>query len=1046
MSARLSPGLLAALFIVLLTLLIAGPFWQVSGLPAGTPDEQLHSHRSAAVTRAFEQGVYWPRWFPTVYNGLGAPTFHHYSPALYWLVGAIHGAGVRLDQALKLVMSAALILSGFGIYGWLRFAFSPAASLVGAALYLLHPHTLTRTFYFVGDYPQILALLLMPVCLWALTALHMQARPRNWLAAVGALAALALTHNLTAMTGAAVLALYWLLLAIGYRRVDGLARCALAALAAALVAAAFWLPSLADLTFVQIDNARQEFFHFSNHFLSWPDLFTVQSLVLDSRAGTPLKPPVTFGAATWLALLAGLVSVPIAARRAGRYWGLGGGLLALLLLSLTLNATELLWEHVPGLSFVQFPSRFLSIAPFGALPAAALAVDVWPARRRWLPAVLLLMVCALVLSPYLFPTHTPFTPPRQMAGSTAADIRRSELEGGAWGMTGSNEFLVKGADMNVIAGLSPEPAAASVLWRSPHEAVVDLSGQSEPILLRLHYHPGWSAGTRAALTPGAAGWMQVTELRDPSQPLVIRWEGTVWQRRGERLSLLGLFATALGLLFFAFPRRASRRTQAVEGGDSDPLSTNSAVLAASAMIACLLALIAVRYAVDRSSNGPFLVHSPAGQLAFPVQGEPVVLGNSGGPQVTFLGWEMVRGSSPRPGDPIIVRLYWQPHGTIDERVSGFMHLYTPAIKHSWATGNRGVGRPDSQWWHPEKYYVDELRLIAPLELPPMTYSLIAGMVASSGERLTVPGSGVDNILYLRELEVKPTRPGSFQNIRPGVPAPADTKDNLRLQGYDLWPSPEGQTLRLFWETSDAPANDWITYIHLHDPVGELVAQFDGAALAGLVGTSKWHTNALYIDRRQLNLPTGLDEGSYLFRIGLYNITSGERLPFQPDRNSDNFEDGQLLVPLKVLPSEADVSSCYVCIEETVDRRTRSSFGVRNLLSVSFYNPVLTFARQQSARFCRSPRACRICRQPEWAVSICRLRFLHMPTLQHLRDALPRYLHLISASEERRITQHDIQQEPLIGVRRVTETVPVCKLKIDRRQVDRRPRSLGQGFQ
>ena len=203
---------------------------------------------------------------------------------------------------------------------------------------------------------------------------------------------------------------------------------------------------------------------------------------------------------------------------------------------------------------------------------------------------------------------------------------------------------------------------------------------------------------------------------------------------------------------------------------------------------------------------------------------------------------------------------------------------------------------------------------------------------------------------------------------------------------------------------------------------------------------------LYIDRRQLNLPTGLDEGSYLFRIGLYNITSGERLPFQPDRNSDNFEDGQLLVPLKVLPSEADVSSCYVCIEETVDRRTRSSFGVRNLLSVSFYNPVLTFARQQSARFCRSPRACRICRQPEWAVSICRLRFLHMPTLQNLRDALPRYLHLISASEERRITQHDIQQEPLIGVRRVTETVPVCKLKIDRRQVDRRTRSLGQGFQ
>ena len=908
-----SRGLLVILFIALLALLVVGPYWQVSGLPAGTPDEQLHTHRSAAVARAFAEGVYWPRWFPDVYNGLGAPTFHHYSPALYWLVGAIHGAGIRLDQALKLVMTAALVLSGFSIYGWLRFAFSSAASLVGAALYLLHPHTLTRTFYFVGDYPQILALLLMPVCLWAFTALHMQARARNWLAAVGAMAALAFTHNLTAMTGAGVLAVYWLLLAIGYRRADGLARCALAALVAALLSASFWLPSLADLTLVQIDNARQEFFHFSNHFLSWPDLFAVQSLALDSRAGTPLKPPVTFGAATWLALAAGLISVPLAARGPGRFWGLAGGLIALVMLVLTQSESELLWENIPGLSFVQFPSRFLSIAPFGALPAAALAVDAW-SSRRWLPAVLLLSACAIVLSPYLFPSHTPFTPPRQMKSSTPEDIRRSEQLGGAWGMTGSNEFLVNGADMNVIAGLSPEPDAANVTWRSPHEAVADLSGQTEPILLRLHFHPGWSAGDQAALTPGAAGWMQVNELRNPGQPFVIRWEGTVWQRRGERLSLLGLFATALGLLFMAFPRRgATRRSEAVVNEENGAFASRSSLLATTSLVICLLALVGARYAVDRASAGPFLLHSPPGQLAFPVRGEPVVLGDPGGTQVTFLGWELVRGSSPQPGDPIIVRLYWQPHGQIDDRLSGFLHLYTPAVKHSWATGNRGVGRPDSQWWHPEKYYVDELRLIVPADVPPITYSLVAGMVSSSGERLTVPGSGVENLLYLRELEVEPTRPGFFQKENPSSATRANTDDNLRLQGYDLWPSASAHILRLFWETGDDVANDWVTYIHLHDSNGERVAQFDGAALEGLVGTSKWRPNALYIDRRQLELPSGLDEGNYLLRVGLFNLTSGERLRFQPDGDdADNFEDGQLLIPLKIQPPEPDPNACQVC--------------------------------------------------------------------------------------------------------------------------------------
>ena len=64
------------------------------------------------------------------------------------------------------------------------------------------------------------------------------------------------------------------------------------------------------------------------------------------------------------------------------------------------------------------------------------------------------------------------------------------------------------------------------------------------------------------------------------------------------------------------------------------------------------------------------------------------------------------------------------------------------------------------------------------------------------------------------------------------PAAAATDDALRLQGYDLVPrteQPEHLTLRLFWETGDGPARDWITYIHLTDAQGNLVAQFDGPA-------------------------------------------------------------------------------------------------------------------------------------------------------------------------------------------------------------------------
>lgn len=78
--------ILPLVFIVLLTFLLTSPLWQQAGVP-NTADAHHHLPRSAAVQRAFEQGVYWPRWFPESHYGRGEPTFHYYSPGLYWLVG-----------------------------------------------------------------------------------------------------------------------------------------------------------------------------------------------------------------------------------------------------------------------------------------------------------------------------------------------------------------------------------------------------------------------------------------------------------------------------------------------------------------------------------------------------------------------------------------------------------------------------------------------------------------------------------------------------------------------------------------------------------------------------------------------------------------------------------------------------------------------------------------------------------------------------------------------------------------------------------------------
>ena len=161
----------------------------------------------------------------------------------------------------------------------------------------------------------MLALLLIPVCLWGVTALHSQSSARNWVGAVASLAALILSHNLMAIAGGVVLIGFWLLLAIGYRKPLGLLRCGGAALLAALLSAGFWLPALADLPFVQNEIAQKRVRLLGDLFLQRWQLTGFQSPFLDSRAGNPLRPLNTFGAATWLAVGGGAAQCPVLKRQ-----------------------------------------------------------------------------------------------------------------------------------------------------------------------------------------------------------------------------------------------------------------------------------------------------------------------------------------------------------------------------------------------------------------------------------------------------------------------------------------------------------------------------------------------------------------------------------------------------------------------------------------------------------------------------------------------------------------------------------------------------------
>jgi hypothetical protein len=517
--------MLAVGFVLLLGWLLIGPLWERAGI-ANTADGILHLHRSAEVARAWTEGVLWPRWFPGAYQGLGAPIFHYYSPLFYVLVAPLHLPGFPLDTAAKLIISGLFITSGLAVYAWLRrlakprskaplwgASLSAPAGLAGAALYLSSPHFF-REYYFQGDY-----LFWLPVVLWAFTCLYLDGRWRNWLLAALSLAVLATAHNITAMLGGALLALYWLALPLWRRSWQGWWRGPAAVMLGVGLSAFFWMPALGDIPLVRVNTLRESFFHYSQYFVYPSDLLAAPP-PLDSRAVNPPF-PYMLGWAAWLALAAGCLVIVLAlvrrvkglseekfqqqrqfpdigctfARRRS-VWAAVGIVISVIFLALTQAWSAPAWEKLPGISLLQFPGRMLGPAAVGVTLAGGAVVCA--CGKRWVSICLAGAVLAVALSSsvFLFPPQ-PFL---RITGYTEAETQAWERASGNWGTTSSNGYLPRWAEVpGAYAGQEVQarvlPAGASWTWETPHRAVLRAADGASlpagPLTLPVHYFPAW---------------------------------------------------------------------------------------------------------------------------------------------------------------------------------------------------------------------------------------------------------------------------------------------------------------------------------------------------------------------------------------------------------------------------------------------------------------------------------------------------------------------------------------------------------------------------
>jgi hypothetical protein len=219
-----------------------------------------------------------------------------------------------------------------------------------------------------------------------------------------------------------------------------------------------------------------------------------------------------------------------------------------------------------------------------------------------------------------------------------------------------------------------------------------------------------------------------------------------------------------------------------------------------------------------------------------------------------------------PGDWLPITLYWQTQSVPDKapvEVVEFLGRDGASIGklHTY----HGGGRFPATLWPVGSIVVDEVwvQVLSQAAVPTQStlfVRLLDGPApVAAGTVKIVPGEWPDMATPLAQL-------GEGIELVEAQLAPATAEPGTAA------------TILLRWQIRQDIDREYVTFVHLGEPTRQPLAQADGAPLNGYYPTYLWARGEVFGDEYELLVPEGLADGRYPIHIGLYDPTTGARLP------------------------------------------------------------------------------------------------------------------------------------------------------------------------
>lgn len=265
-----------------------------------------------------------------------------------------------------------------------------------------------------------------------------------------------------------------------------------------------------------------------------------------------------------------------------------------------------------------------------------------------------------------------------------------------------------------------------------------------------------------------------------------------------------------------------------------------------------------------------------------------ITAGEGDQTLRLLGYDLLT-DTVRAGEHVELTLYqsveqpfhniWMPYARLGP------------LEARWTTDSRLL----TTQWLPDEVVAERYEVPVPFNLPAGEYPLRLGYADLSGGRLELPLSTGDTTVELTKITVLPPRSAHLA-VRERALANLDNQILLARAsaraGWQkrtaMWTEPlhlrRGQAfhLTLTWRAMTAPRDSYTVFIHLIDGSGHPVLGHDYTPLGGACPTylwfPKWLPGQTFSDPYRLTVPADLPPGDYWLEVGMYGMTSLQRLP------------------------------------------------------------------------------------------------------------------------------------------------------------------------